>query len=322
MAEDDHASLPDEQMLRYAEELRELYLEHQSLVSQSMQYARELQAFYEKEREDEETRRRWTTRIRRVLDGGGPTMVFQPIADLRDGRVVGAEALARFEGDPRRTPDIWFQEAWAVGLGVELELVAVQAALTHLRELPRGAFLSVNVSPVTVASPALEKIVADVGGERVVLEVTEHARVEDYDALWEVRDALRARGMRLAVDDAGAGFASLRHILRLGPDIIKLDAFLTRGIDGDPVRCALASALVSFAARIGAMLSAEAIETEKELEALRALGVRYGQGYLIARPGPVPAGGMERVIPLSRPATHRPRGRQHRAPPDTGGDGR
>ena len=91
-------------------------------------------------------------------------------------------------------------------------------------------------------------------------------------------------GVRLAIDDTGAGFASLAHILKLAPDLIKLDRELTSGIDRDPVRCAPGAALVSFASRIGAEIIAEGIETASELEVLRGLGIRYGQGFLLCRP--------------------------------------
>jgi EAL domain-containing protein (putative c-di-GMP-specific phosphodiesterase class I) len=112
--------------------------------------------------------------------------------------------------------------------------------------------------------------------------------VEDYDALVRALDGLRSQGVRVAVDDTGAGYAGLAHILRLRPDIIKLDIDLTRGIDADPVRRALAASLVAFGGDIGATITAEGIETGEELEALRTLGVTCGQGYYLARPGPLP----------------------------------
>jgi EAL domain-containing protein (putative c-di-GMP-specific phosphodiesterase class I) len=119
-----------------------------------------------------------------------------------------------------------------------------------------------------------------------VIEVTEHVPVEDYDALNAHLEGLRARGTRLAIDDAGAGFASLRHILLLHPDVIKLDVSLTRGVEDDIARRALASAFISFAAEIGATIVAEGIETRTQFETLRRLGVRYGQGWYLARPAP------------------------------------
>jgi EAL domain-containing protein (putative c-di-GMP-specific phosphodiesterase class I) len=125
---------------------------------------------------------------------------------------------------------------------------------------------------------------------RVVLEVTEHAAVEDYGSLEQALRGHRARGMRVAVDDAGAGFASLRHILRLAPDLIKLDLSLTRDIHRDRSRRALATALISFASEIGAEIVAEGVEARDELEALAALEVGFAQGYYLGRPGPLPPG--------------------------------
>jgi len=235
---------------------------------------------------DAGARRRRISRIRRVLGSDGLAMAFQPIVDLRDGRVVGFEALARFTRGPERPPDAWFAEAEAVGLGRELEVAALRSALAHLDRLPAETYLSVNASPSTAALPFLVDLLAG-RAERVVIEITEHAPVEDYDVLCDALDHLRATGVRVAVDDAGAGFASLSHILRLMPDLIKLDVVLTRGIDADDTRRQLASAISSFASGIGAAIIAEGIETRAELASLRELGVPYGQGFLLARPAPL-----------------------------------
>jgi EAL domain-containing protein (putative c-di-GMP-specific phosphodiesterase class I) len=183
---------------------------------------------------------------------------------------------------------VWFAEASDVGLGIELELAAVAVAVRQIETLPDGLFMSMNVSPEAVSSPLLAALLRRVPGGRIVIELTEHARVDDYEALDEVLAPLRSRGVRLAVDDAGAGFATLQHILRLQPDLIKLDLSLTRDIDKDPVRRALASSLVSFAREINAQLIAEGVETAEELETIRALGIAFGQGYHLARPQPLP----------------------------------
>jgi EAL domain-containing protein (putative c-di-GMP-specific phosphodiesterase class I) len=233
-------------------------------------------------------RRRRRRRIERVLDSHALPMVFQPIADLANGRVVGVEALARFECQPRRPPNEWFAEAAEVGLGVELELAAVGAALVALSRLPLDTFLSVNVSPATAVAPAFAALLARWTGRRLVVELTEHTRVEHYEPLLAALDGLRQRSMRIAVDDAGAGYAGLQHILRLRPEVIKLDTDLTRGIHLDPARRALAASLVTFAHDIGAAILAEGVETRLELDVLRSLGVPWGQGYHLARPGPLP----------------------------------
>lgn len=232
----------------------------------------------------EDTRKR----IEQVLAGDGIRMVFQPIFDLGAGDVVGVEALSRFEPDEGMTPDRWFDAAWRVGLGLELELAAVRAALAHLERIPTGPYLSINVSPGTAISPRLTDLAGRFPAGRIVLEITEHARVADYEALNLALRELRAQGLRLAVDDAGAGFASLRHILRLAPDLIKLDRSITEGIDRGSASRALGRALTSFAREIGASITAEGIETESERDALRAMGVPAGQGYFLARPGALP----------------------------------
>jgi EAL domain-containing protein (putative c-di-GMP-specific phosphodiesterase class I)/AmiR/NasT family two-component response regulator len=227
-------------------------------------------------------------RTRRALDGGALRMVFQPVLDLQRGSVVGVEALARFPVEPYRPPNEWFDDARRAGLGDELELAAVRAALRQLDVLPPEVFLAVNLSPECVASRNLAKVFDAVDGRRVVLELTEHTRVQDYALLLPRLDELRLQGVRIAVDDTGAGYAGLQHILELVPDILKLDLQLIRGIDADPIRRALTSALVNFAAELGAGVIAEGIETPAELATLQSLGVDWGQGYLFARPGDLP----------------------------------
>ena len=227
-------------------------------------------------------------RIERILAGGGPSIVFQPIVELTTGTVMGAEALARFQVQPPRPPDRWFADAAQVGLGVELELSAIAAALAQLDRLPANAYVSLNAGPATVTCAALPQLLSAGCHGRVVLELTEHAGVEDYAALEDALTRLRALGVRLAVDDAGAGFASLRHILNLDPDIIKLDIGLVRGIDVDPARRALAASLLAFGQEIGADVIAEGIENAAEHGVVRRLGIRYGQGYHLGRPAPLP----------------------------------
>ena len=226
-------------------------------------------------------------RLGSVLDGDLIRMVFQPIAQLDCSAVVGYESLARFDSEPFRPPNVWFSEADDVGLGVDVELVAVRLALEALPTLPPEAFLTLNVSPEAVMSERLAAIIAPHDGSRIVLEITEHAQVEDYDRLLDVLTRLRSKGVRLAVDDAGAGFASLHHILLLQPDIIKLDISLVREIHVDPIKRALASSLVTFAREIGSTITAEGIEVPEELATLIDLGVPWGQGYYLGRPGPL-----------------------------------
>jgi EAL domain-containing protein (putative c-di-GMP-specific phosphodiesterase class I)/PAS domain-containing protein len=229
-------------------------------------------------------------RIEAVLDGRNDClrMVFQPIVGLVSGAVFGYEALSRFSSEPLRPPDEWFAEAASVGLGVDLELHALRAALAAWNHAAADSYLSLNISPETAMSPRLIAFLESAPCARIVLELTEHSGIDDYDALGEALARLRSRGLRLAVDDAGAGYSSLRHILNLRPDIIKLDIALTRGIDTDPARQALAIALLSFRNEIGAILVAEGIETQGELEMLVQLGLTHGQGYYLGRPAELP----------------------------------
>jgi len=211
--------------------------------------------------------------------------VYQPILDLRTGEAVGVEALARFPAQPVRSPDQWFAEAAEVGLGTEVEMAALRVALERLPRLPPGLYMSLNASPTTMMSPEFATMVAEIAAERIVLEVTEHSEVDDYGSFGDSVSKLRSNGVRLAVDDAGAGFSSFLHILNVQPDIIKLDVALTRGIDKDPARQALGSALLTFGLdAFNAGLIAEGIETERELTTLKALGYPFGQGYHLGKP--------------------------------------
>jgi EAL domain-containing protein (putative c-di-GMP-specific phosphodiesterase class I) len=215
----------------------------------------------------------------------GLPMAFQPVFELESGDRIAVEALARFPGRPSQPPSAWFDRAEELRLLVELELACVRSALEHLEALPAGVRLSINVSPRTATTPELAALVAPVGG-RIILELTEHAPVEDYAPLQESIERLRESGVRIAVDDVGAGFATLRHVIRLAPDIVKLDLSLTREIETDSTSRALASALVTFCRRIGATVIAEGIESHAVLTLLRKLGVRHGQGYYLGCPEP------------------------------------
>ena len=227
-------------------------------------------------------------RIRSVLhEDGALRIVFQPICALDGSGAVGVEALARFLGPPVRGPQDWFEEAEAVGLRRELELAAIRAAVAELDQLPGELYLAVNASPETVRSAALLKLLSRTDGERIVIEVTEHARIDDYKAVNEALSRIRELGVRLAIDDAGAGFASLRHILRLAPEIMKLDRTLIDRIENDRSRQALAAGLISFAQKIDATIVAEGIERRAEVSALVGLGVDYGQGFFFAKPAPL-----------------------------------
>ena len=223
-------------------------------------------------------------RITAAVAKGEPSIVYQPIYDLETNRIAGVEGLSRFQGGLQRTPDVWFSEAAEVGLGVELELQAIAMALAGLDSLSSDIYLAINSSPETIISGALTEALRSVQAERVVVEITEHNYISDYAKLLEMLVPLRALGVRIAVDDAGAGYASMRHILNMQPDLIKLDMSLKRNIDKDSNRRALASALIAFARETNNVIVAEGVETESELHTLQNLGVERAQGYFLSRP--------------------------------------
>ena len=235
-----------------------------------------------------ETDEAWRPRLERALAGYGVRAVYQPIVDLQRRVVVGYEALARFqvpEGDSP-SPDRWFAAAHRLGLGPELDAVALHAAFSARADLPPNCFLTVNVDPESLLTVPVRKALAaqgHLGG--VVIEITEH-RPWDWLALEGVVNNLRAGGARFAVDDAGAGYAGLQQILQLRPAILKLDRSLVAGIDGDEAKLALVEMLGLFANRVDAWVLAEGVETEAEAFSLVDLGVPLAQGWLFGRPSP------------------------------------
>ncbi len=226
-------------------------------------------------------------RIQNIVDARSFTLAYQPIFDFALRRVVGFEALARFATAPIRPPNIWFDEAAQTGLSEALEGVVITEALRNLAHLPQDTYLALNVSPATALSSTFISLMKHAPLDRIVLEITEHVSIPDYGPLQAALAPLREQGMRLAVDDAGAGYASFRHILQLSPELIKLDISLTRDIDKDQTRRALAAALIRFSEETGSKVIAEGVETETELTTLRELRINKAQGYLIGRPMPL-----------------------------------
>jgi len=239
-------------------------------------------------------------RVLAVMADDGVRPVFQPVVNLSTLEVGGYEALSRFDHHSGGTPEQWFDAAHAVGLGPQLELHAIRKAVAHAYQLPATAFLSVNASPETLLREDFSELVGALHGESLVVEVTEHAAVEDYEPLQRAIDRLRRHGVRLAIDDAGAGFASLKHIVRLLPEFIKLDLFLIRDIHEDPVKRAVVAGMLGVASQMGGKVIAEGVETQDELRVLMDLGVEWAQGYHLGRPGPLPSG----LLTETRTARH------------------
>jgi PAS domain S-box-containing protein len=220
-------------------------------------------------------------RIQDIIDRAAFVPVFQPIVDLRSGAVLGYEALTRFQdGTP---PDVIFAEATTCGMSIPLEMATIAAALEASSPLPANRFIDLNVSPELVLAEEPLRSRLRERGFNIVLEITEHMPIDDYAAL-RASFASLGDNVQVAVDDAGAGYASLRHITELRPQFVKLDRALIAGIDSDLIRQALITGMVHFTDGVASMLIAEGVETEAEREVLLTLGVRAAQGYLFARP--------------------------------------
>jgi diguanylate cyclase (GGDEF)-like protein len=217
-----------------------------------------------------------------ALLGRGITPVFQPVLELATGRVAGYEALARMPGEPARRPDEWFAQAHRAGLGDELEAAALRASLA-VPDRPRGTFLALNVSPNALASEAVAGALPHDLSD-IVIELTEHDLFGADGALEARLAELRARGARVALDDAGAGYAGLQQLIRVAPEILKLDRSLVHGVHADPAKLALLEAMISFATSTGAAICAEGIEDLADLRVLADLDAAYAQGYTLARP--------------------------------------
>lgn len=208
-------------------------------------------------------------------------IAYQPVRDLESMRVVGHEALSRFPAG--LAPEDVFSAAHSLGLGVDLELAAAARALESSLHLPLGCWLSLNLSPAALlASEPLQGAVS-ASSHPVIIELTEHERVEDYPALARAAAALGS-DIRLAVDDAGAGYASLSHVIALHPALVKLDRAWVDGIHSDRVRQALVRGVLGVAAATGSEVVAEGIEHEVDLVAVQQIGVTLGQGYLLGHP--------------------------------------
>lgn len=242
-------------------------------------------------------RERLLRAVQDVVHGRGRRAVLQPIVDLLSGQAVAAEGLTRFsaphplQASATKTSHAgqWFDDAARLGVREDLELATAVAVLDLLDAVPPTVALCVNLGPQTLLTDRLTTLLQGRDLSRVVLEITEHAPVQDYDALSAALRPYRAAGLRLAVDDAGAGYASLRHVLAMEPDLLKIDMALTRGADTDVARRTLLTALAGFAATTGCRLVAEGVETPGELAAIASCGITLVQGFVLARPSAMPA---------------------------------
>lgn len=229
------------------------------------------------------------SKLRSFMADGAPSMVFQPIHDANDGHLRKVEALARFPSQPYRSPDKWFADADDAGIALELELQAIANALAtfgpvwQTKRIP----VAINASVKTIMSGALVPLLTDIDGDLVILEIAEQQEVPCYRTLTEHLAPLRSRGVRIAVDDVGTGYAGMQHVLSIKPDTVKLDISLIRNLETDPSRQAMVRSVIGFSKMIGSTTVAEGVETSEELDILREFGVDAVQGYLLGRPMPV-----------------------------------
>jgi EAL domain-containing protein (putative c-di-GMP-specific phosphodiesterase class I) len=226
-------------------------------------------------------------RLSQLLEPGASAATYQPVVHLRTGGITGYEALTDFTGAPSMGTEEIFREAHGLGLGVELELHTASLAVAGFHaELERSphTYLAVNASPGLLYRPALLEVLAELPPHRVIVEITEQRQFDSYDQLRETVYLVHERGMRVAVDDMGSGFAGLQRLVDVRPEILKLDRALTSEIDTDPPRRALVAAMRHFADDMGITVVAEGIEREEQLVVLRDIGIDCGQGYLLGRP--------------------------------------
>ena len=220
--------------------------------------------------------------LERPADVDGLHMVFQRIVHLATGATVGYEALARF---PIGGPEEWFRTAAEVGLGVELELAAIRRALDAMEAyvVERGQYLSVNCSPATLIDERFWELFHSHDMSHLVVELTEHVPVEEYEQYKQALTVIRRLGARLAIDDAGAGYSSLRHIVQLEPDIVKVDRAFVE-VDVDVSKRRAVQALIDLAHSMGATVIIEGVETEAQRSELDRMGASCVQGWLYGKP--------------------------------------
>ena len=251
----------------------------------------------------------WEELLAAACRGEGLSAAYQPIVDTARGTVVGYEALARFPGFTEKNPEAWFSAARAHGRSAELEAAALRIALAARSTLPPNTFLTLNVSPELLPAEEIRSVWRDEGNlGGLVIELTEQTPIDSYVGLEPDLNQLRAAGALIAVDDAGAGYAGLRHLLSLRPSLIKIDRELIQDVDRDEAKRALIEMLGIFAGRVDAWILAEGVERVEELDALVSLGVPLVQGYYLARPATPWAGidlDLAHRLASRPPATHK-----------------
>lgn len=233
--------------------------------------------------------------VAKVAAVGAVRAVFQPIFDLRTGQPRGYEALVRPAPGSGFDPSELFAAAESVGRTVELDLACLQASIAAFAAQSLPGSLTLNLSPRTLEADefSVHLLVGILGRyrvdpRRVVLELTEREAVDDFERLTRAVESCRAAGMRIAADDVGAGNAGLRLLAQLQFDIVKIDLSLVQGGAVRATSQEVVRTLKDLADRWGALVIAEGVETPEQLEFVRSLGIRAGQGYLLSRPVETP----------------------------------
>ncbi|GAB6158437.1 bifunctional diguanylate cyclase/phosphodiesterase [Desulfotomaculum varum] len=232
-----------------------------------------------------------------LLQNKNLRIVYQPIVSLQTGQILGWEALTRGpENSYFFSPAVIFNYAQEAGLLFPLEKICRELAIKNFDLTDSSQKLFLNIHPQTINDPQFVKgetmkllKESPLSPHNLVFEITERQGIHDFHQFNKTLAHYRNQGYKVAVDDAGAGFSSLQAIAEVRPEYIKIDHSLVKDIDTNRVKQALLETFVTFAQKIGCSIIAEGIETEAELTTLRSLGVHYGQGYYLARPGyPLP----------------------------------
>lgn len=224
-------------------------------------------------------------------------VLFQPIADMRKGEIIGYEGLIRGPSDsPLHAPLNLFKVANAHGMSAQLEKLCCQIVSRRFAELKLPGKLFLNIGPESLLryDAQADSVLSDIlepgiDPDRVIIELTENQPTYDYELLRQAAMYYRSRGFRIAIDDLGEGFSSLRLWSELRPEFVKIDMHFTQGINQDPVKLQFVRSIHEIAKECGSMAIAEGIETSTEMLLLRDLGIPYGQGYHLARPAGTPA---------------------------------
>lgn len=241
--------------------------------------------------EEEQRRRFLNAKLREIIQRGDIKTHYQPIIKLDTGDVHGYEALSRGPLDsPFSNPEIMFSFARETELTWALEQLCLRMSCNALEKLDGNKRLFVNMEANVLGTKTFmpEQLLElfHCGTDKVVLEITERKAIEDFDSFRRTADELHELGFKIAIDDVGAGYASLQAIAEIKPDYIKIAGPILRGVDNEPIKRNLVSMLADMSRSINAGLIAENIENQSEFECCRELGIPYGQGFFLGRPNP------------------------------------